>query len=54
MDIVIVANIKDAELEAKLPPDRVVTIDTNNIVYLYDTSFIITEDMIERVIDGSN
>ena len=54
MDVVIAIGIDNAELEDKLPPDRVVTIDTNMVVYLYDTSFVITEDMIERIIDGSN
>lgn len=36
------------ELEAVLPVDRVITIDINNVVYLSDTAFIITEDMIEK------
>ena len=34
------------ELEAVLPVDRVITIDINNVVYLSDTAFTITEDMI--------
>ena len=36
------------ELEAVLPVDRVITIDINNMVYLSDTAFTITEDMIEK------
>lgn len=36
------------ELEAVLPVDRVITIDINNVVYLSDTAFTITEDMIEK------
>jgi hypothetical protein len=36
------------ELEALLPPDRSITIDDNNIVYLYDTQFVIDEKDIER------
>ena len=36
------------ELEAVLPVDRVITIDINNMVYLSDTAFKITEDMIEK------
>ena len=35
-------------LEAVLPVDRVITIDINNVVYLSDTAFTITEDMIEK------
>ena len=35
-------------LEAVLPVDRVITIDINNVVYLSDTAFSITEDMIEK------
>ena len=36
------------ELEAVLPVDRVITIDINNVAYLSDTAFTITEDMIEK------
>ena len=36
------------ELEAVLPVDRVITIDINNVVYLSDTAFTITEEMIEK------
>ena len=35
-------------LEAVLPVDRVITIDENNVVYLSDNAFKITEDMIEK------
>ena len=35
-------------LDNLLPIDRVVTIDNNNYVYLYDTCISITEDMIEK------
>ena len=35
-------------LDSLLPIDRVVTIDNNNYVYLYDTCISITEDMIEK------
>ena len=45
----IVVKITDNEaLEAVLPVDRVITIDINNVVYLSDTAFTITEDMIEK------
>ena len=37
-------------LDVLLPIDRVVTIDNNGYVYLYDTCIIITEDMIEEVL----
>lgn len=37
-------------LDDMLPPDRVITIDGNGYVYLYDTCIVITEDMIERVL----
>ena len=35
-------------LDELLPIDRVVTIDSNNYVYLYDTCVSVTEDMIEK------
>ena len=38
------------ELEALIPIDRVITIDGNDYVYLYDTCILITEDMIEEVL----
>lgn len=38
------------ELEEVLPIDRVISIDNNNIVYLYDKQFIINENDIEREI----
>ena len=46
-DIILKQTSNDA-LEAVLPVDRVITIDNNNIVYLADTAFSITEDMIEK------
>ena len=38
----------DKSLDELLPIDRVVTIDGNNYVYLYDTCISVTEDMIEK------
>lgn len=38
------------ELETLIPIDRIVTIDDNGYVYLYDTCILITEDMIEEVL----
>ena len=35
-------------LDELLPVDRVITIDNNSLVYLYDTCIKIEEDMIER------
>ncbi len=46
-DIILKQTSNDA-LEAVLPVDRVITIDINNVVYLSDTAFTITEDMIEK------
>ena len=46
-DILLKQTSNDA-LEAVLPVDRVITIDINNVVYLSDTAFSITEDMIEK------
>ena len=46
-DITLKQTSNDA-LEAVLPVDRVITIDINNVVYLSDTAFTITEDMIEK------
>lgn len=37
-------------LDDLLPIDRVVTIDGNNYVALYDNCIVITEDMIEKEI----
>ena len=45
---IIVKITDNSELEAVMPTDRVVSIDNNNIVYLADTAFSITEDMIEK------
>ena len=46
-DIILKQTSNDA-LEAVLPVDRVITIDINNVVYLSDNAFTITEDMIEK------
>ena len=45
---IILKQTSNAALEAVLPVDRFITIDINNVVYLFDTAFIITEDMIEK------
>ena len=39
------------ELESKMTIDRVVNIDDNNILYLYDTMFIINENDIQEVLN---
>ena len=41
-------NLVEKSLDDILPIDRVVTIDNNNYVYLYDTCILITEDMIDE------
>ena len=46
-DIILKQTSNDAQ-EAVLPVDRVIILDINNVVYLSDTAFIITEDMIEK------
>ena len=38
----------DKSLDELLPIDRVVTVDGNGYVYLYDTCILVTEDMIEK------
>lgn len=38
----------DKSLDELLPIDRVVTVDGNGYVYLYNTCIVVTEDMIER------
>ena len=48
MSDIILKQTSNDELEAVLPVDRVITIDGNNVVYLSDTAFTITEDMIEK------
>ena len=45
---IIVKATNDAELEAVIPVDRVITIDGNNVVYLSDMAYKIEEDMIEK------
>ena len=45
---IILKQTNNNELEAVMPIDRVITIDANNVVYLSDTAFTITEDMIEK------
>ena len=47
-DVKIKIDIDDKNLDAMLPIDRVITIDENNVVYLYDTQFIIDENDIEK------
>ena len=45
----ILVKITDNEaLELVIPIDRVVTIDENGYVYLYDQCIQVTEDMIEK------
>ena len=38
----------DKSLDELLPMDRVVTVEGNGYVYLYDTCIVVTEDMIEK------
>ena len=38
----------DKSLDELLPIDRVVTVDGNGYVYLYDICIVVTEDMIEK------
>ena len=45
---IILKQTNNYALEAVLPVDRVITIDINNVVYLSDNAFTITEDMIEK------
>lgn len=47
-DIKVKIGIEDKNLDAMLPVDRVITIDDSNVVYLYDTQFIIDENDIEK------
>lgn len=51
MDIIIKENTGNEDLELKLPPDRVVTIDDNGVTYLADTQFVIIKEMIKKVIN---
>lgn len=39
------------DLESKMTSDRVVNIDDNNVLYLYDTMFIINENDIQEVLN---
>ena len=48
-DIILKQTSNDA-LEAVLPVDRVITIDINNVVYLSDTAFTLTADMLEKAL----
>lgn len=50
MDVIIKIN-QEENLESKLPSDRVVTV-IGNITNLYDEQFYISDDMIERVLNG--
>lgn len=36
------------ELESVIPIDRVITIDSNNVVYLQDKAYIIDEKQIDK------
>ena len=45
---IVVKVTNNEEFEKVVPVDRVITIDSNNIVYLADTSFVIDENSIER------
>ena len=38
----------DKSLDELLPINRVVTVDGNGYVYLYNTCIVVTEDMIEK------
>ena len=38
----------DKSLDEFLPIDRVVTVDGNGYVYLYNTCIVVTEDMIKK------
>ncbi len=49
MDVIIKVN-QSPELEEKLPIDRCVTVECG-CINLYDTTFIITEDMIEEIVN---
>ena len=46
-DVKIKIEIEDINLDALLPNDRIISIDENNVVYLYDTQFTINENDIE-------
>ena len=45
---IIVKITNNQELEVVMPIDRVITIDSNNVVYLSDTAYIIDEKYIEK------
>lgn len=48
----IILKLTDNEdLESKMTIDRVVNIDDNNVLYLYDTMFIINENDIQEVLN---
>ena len=47
-DVKIKIDIEDKNLDEMLPIDRIITIDVSNMVYLYDTQFIINENDIEK------
>ena len=49
MDVIIKEN-QSQELEEKLPIDRCVTV-VNGVTNMYDIEFVITEDMIEEIIN---
>ena len=45
---IIVKITDNEELEVVMPIDRVIAIDSNNVVYLSDTAYIIDEKYIEK------
>lgn len=45
---ILVKTTDNQELESVMPIDRVVTIDSNNVVYLQDKAYIIEEKYIEK------
>ena len=51
-NIVTVEGVDTVEyLKSYLPSDRVITIDANNYVYLYDRCFQVLEEDIEEVLN---
>lgn len=45
---ILVKTTDNQELESVIPIDRVVTIDSNNVVYLQDKAYIIEEKYIDK------
>lgn len=48
---IILKSTDNEDLESKMTIDRVVNIDDNNVLYLYDTMFIINENDIQEVLN---